>query len=239
MPNQMTSQKFAAATNNNFQTNRINNLGGDISERGNVVPIFDDVTFQEAKERVENNAVEAELFFTKDKNLLKEYYDLRAEAYRAEWGFDNFDNSETIFDKQGDIIVAVKNGVVVGGMRLMFSDSCDYLSNEVPGTQYEYIKYIRKYDNREKLIIGEISALVVRKNYRDNKVSLAMFDAIFKKAKEHGCHYVFGVTVPLVCRSDRRTLRQIGYDLEIVINYPWEKKRLYNFVTMFPVYVKL
>ena len=63
--------------------------------------------------------------------------------------------------------------------------------------------------------------------------------ALFKAAKVHGCNYAFGVTVALVCRRDRRTLRNLGYDVEIVINFPWKEKKVYNFVKMFPMYCKL
>ena len=84
------------------------------------------------------------LFFTEDEKFLKQYYFLRQEAYRLQYNWPNFDGSECDFDHWGRILVAVKDGVVIGGLRLMFSDRSKYLANEIPGTQFEYEKLIRK-----------------------------------------------------------------------------------------------
>lgn len=246
MKNRASPLISAASVNSTEETNQVND-NSENDKTSKVIPIFDPTTFQEISEKTaeKKSTDEAtqksklEVFFTKDKNLLSQYYDLRADAYQKEWGFEDFDKSENNFDRQGVIAVATRGGKVIGGMRLMFSDGCNFLSNELPGTQYDYKKFIKKYDDREGLIIAEISAIVVADGDRDSAVSTAMFDHIFKEAVAHGSHYVFGVTVPIVCRRNRRTLKQIGYDLEIVINYPWEKKRIYNFSTMFPIYVKL
>lgn len=180
-----------------------------------------------------------QVFFTEDKDLLDQYYDMRSESYRDEWGFDQFDVKDNKFDSLGKIAVAVKDGKVIGGMRLMFSDECLFLSNEVPGTQYNYKNVVSKYDKRDDLIISEISAIIVAKGNRDSTIVIALFDLLFKESKAHGCHYVCGVSVLSACRSERRSLRRINYDLEIVITFPWQRKKLYNFMKMFPIYVKI
>ena len=179
------------------------------------------------------------LFFTEDEKFLKQYYFLRQEAYRLQYNWPNFDGSECDFDHWGRILVAVKDGVVIGGLRLMFSDRSKYLANEIPGTQFEYEKLIRKYDNRENIVIAEISGMVVAKEYRDNSVMQALFAIAFEESKREKCHYVFSIALIVVCRRDRRTLRKLGYDLEIVINYPWKERKIYNYAPTFPVYVKL
>ena len=186
-----------------------------------------------------NDNSDLEVFITKDEDLLKQYYDLRHESYRGENGWSDFDGAEGYADRNGQIVVAKRDGKVVGGMRIMFSDECNYLSNEIPGTQYEYKKFIHKYDDREDLVVAEISALVVRQGYRDSNITLAMFDCLFSEAKRHKCHYVFAVAIALVCRSDRKTLRKLGYDVEIVMNFPWKEKRIYNFARMFLMYARL
>lgn len=182
---------------------------------------------------------EMEVFFTEDKELLNQYYEMRCESYRDEWGFDKFDELETSFDRSGRIVVAVKSGKVVGGMRLMLSDECDFLSNEIPGTQYIYKSVVSKYDKRENLCVGEISALVVDKGGINSAMATELFKVTFDKCVEHGCDYVCGVSVLLVCRSERRILKRLNYDLEVIINFPWKRKKLYNYVNMFPGYVKL
>ncbi len=182
--------------------------------------------------------MEEKTFFTKDPKLLEEYYHLRTNSYRDDWNFQNFEEGENRFDKWGHVVVTMRDGKVVGGMRVMFSDECQFLSNEIPGTQYSYEKFIRKYDPRENIVIGEVSGVVVHKEHRNETVTMALFDCAFKTSEKHGCHYAFGVSAATVCRSYRRTLAKIGYDLEIVMNYPWKEKKEYNFLTMFPMYVR-
>lgn len=182
---------------------------------------------------------EIEVFFTEDRKLLDEYYNLRHNAYHGENGWSEFNGFENDFDRKGKIVVAVKDSKVVGGMRLMFSDQCKFLSNETPGTQFVYRKLIEKYDTREGLIFAEISALVVAEGNRDSSFTTMMFDKLFKEAKLHGCHYVFGVAIVLVCRNDRKAIKRLGYDVEIVINFPWKRSKTYNFDRMFPMYTRL
>ncbi len=180
-----------------------------------------------------------EVFITKNSDLLNQYYDLRQTAYRDENGWIDYDGSENKFDHNGKIVVAVENKKVIGGARVTFSDESEFLPNEIPGTQYDYKKFIKKYDDRENLILSEISSLTVEKNYRDSNVTAAMVDILFKESKTHGCNYVFAVAIAVVCRSYRKTIKKIGYDVEIVMNFPWKEKKTYNFIKMFPIYTKL
>jgi hypothetical protein len=180
-----------------------------------------------------------EVFLTKDSDLLNQYYDLRQTAYRDENGLPDYDGSENKFDRGGKIAIAVENGKVIGGARATFSDQCQFLPNEIPGTQYDYRKFITKYDQRENLILSEISALAVEKSHRDSNTTAAMLDLLFKESQLHGCNYIFAVAVAAACRSYRKTVKKLGYDVEIVMNFPWKEKRAYNFIKMFPIYTKL
>jgi GNAT superfamily N-acetyltransferase len=164
---------------------------------------------------------------------------MRHDIFNVEYGWKEYDGSECKFDREGKVVIATHNGEVVGGMRIMFSDCCEYLSNEVPGTQYEYRKLIQKYDNREDLVFGEISSLFVKKDYRHSEVATSMMEKLFNKAKDHGCNYIFAVAVATVCRNDRRTAKRFGYDVEIVMQYPWLQKKVFNYVRLFPMYSKL
>jgi hypothetical protein len=180
-----------------------------------------------------------EIFCTKDPKILQQYYDLRHNSYRDDNGWRDFNGAENDFDRQGHIVIAMKNGEVISGARLMFSDECRYLSSEIPGTQFEYKKFIRKYDNRDEIIIGEISSMVVQRQHRNRSVSLALIDFMIKKIQDHNCDYMFAVAVIAACRDYRMLFNKLNYYLEIIINYPWKEKRIYNFVRTFPIYIKL
>lgn len=179
-----------------------------------------------------------EVFFSKDPKYLEQYYKLRFDAYRQENGWDEFNAMETRFDRDGKIMVVAKGDELVAGMRVMFSDSCPFMSHELPGTQYDYRKFIRKYDPREDLIVSEVASVVVRKDFRNGKVTEAMFQNFFDYAKNRGCSYVFGVSMILTSRNYRKIFSKLGYDLEIVINFPWDLRKTYgNFATL--IYTKI
>lgn len=186
----------------------------------------------------ENDSEHIDTFVTKDKKYLDQYYKLRGIAYKKEWDLDGFDQ-EFEHDKKGHIAVCVNSkDEVIGGMRLIFSNECKFLASEVPGTQYEYKKYIKKYDDRENLIISEFSAFVVAEGYRNTTITSYLLKYSIEKSIEHGCNYTFGVTNLAIARSYRITLKKIGHFLEIVINFPWQQKKIYNFMKMFPIYIK-
>ncbi len=189
---------------------------------------------------VKRNISKVKTFFTDDADLLDQYYNLRHDAYNGENGWKDFNGHENDFDRNGRIVVAVtEEGRVVGGMRLMFSNENQYLSNEIPGTEFTYQKVIGKYDKRENLVFGEISGIVIHKEYRDRSVTAKSFESLIEEALRHGCQYVCGVGVAVVCRDYRIVFKSIGQYLEIVINLPWKQKQMYNFANMFPMYVKI
>lgn len=175
-----------------------------------------------------------DIFFTEDETLLQQFYELRDEIYVNENGWKYYKGTEKKFDLSCRIIVVVSDGELVGGMRVMFSDENNFLSNELPGTQYEYRKVVR-FDNRD-LVIAEISALIVKKEFRSSETKLRMFDLALKKIKEHGCHYVFGLAMIQTCRSYRDDFAKLNYFLEIITNYPWRREDFFNFIDIFPIY---
>ncbi len=182
---------------------------------------------------------ELKVFFTEDKQLIEDYCALRHQAYNEDNGWKAFDGSKNRLDEWGRICVVIKDGEVIGGARLMLSNECQYLSSEVPGTQYEYKKYIRKYDLREDMIISEVSALAVVKKYRNRSISTKLLDLLIRESQKCGAHYIFGTAVAVTCREYRLIFNSIGYYLEIAISYPWKQYRSYDFVKSFPIFTKL
>ncbi len=178
-----------------------------------------------------------DIFFTEDETLLQQFYELRDEIYVNENGWKYYKGTEKKFDLSCRIIVVVSDGEVVGGMRVMFSDENNFLSNELPGTQYEYRKVVR-FDNRD-LVIAEFSTVVIEREFRSSSVTIELFNLATKAANEHSCHYIFGLSMMTNCRSYKSDATALEYDLEIIINYPWRREDFFNFLDLFPVYVRL
>ena len=59
-----------------------------------------------------------EFRITREANVLNQYYQLREECFRAELGLADFDGSEEEQDRRSHIMVALKDGRVVGGVRI-------------------------------------------------------------------------------------------------------------------------
>ena len=61
---------------------------------------------------------DVEIFFTTDQKLLNQYYLLREKIYREDLEFNNYDGSETEYDRNGFVIIATCKDQVIGGIRI-------------------------------------------------------------------------------------------------------------------------
>ena len=59
-----------------------------------------------------------EFKLTRDPGLLQQYYTLREQCFRKELGLPNFDGSEEVHDRQGQILLAVQDGRCIAGVRI-------------------------------------------------------------------------------------------------------------------------
>lgn len=59
-----------------------------------------------------------EFRITREAQLLEQYYELRESCFRSELGLANFDGSEDEQDRSSQIMVALKEGRCVGGVRI-------------------------------------------------------------------------------------------------------------------------
>lgn len=194
-----------------------------------------------ANEMINNNILpqqkhaDAEAFFTTDKNLLDQYYNLRHEAYREENGWANYSGMENEYDRKGKVFVAVADGKVVGGVRLLTSKLIDYSANEEPNSEFVYKNIFKKLGYDENSSWAEIAALVVAKEYRNRVITTKLFQIATEEAVREECDYMIGVAVSAVCRDDRLLFRSLGYEPTILLNFPWIKREIYNNVKMFPI----
>lgn len=207
--------------------------------------VYDD--YNQDPDLVQENKFGLKTFFTRDKKFINQYYALRDEIYKFENGWAEYDGSEKEFDRVGRLMVVVKDDHVVGGSRLMFSDECPYLSNEHPGTVFQYKKVLERYENRceevannlSNMVISEISAVASNKEGRNSEIVESIFMLSAQASKERSCYCVCGVAQVALCRFYRMVWHKLKYELEIVMTNPWDKKKTYNYSQMFPIYVKV
>jgi len=178
-------------------------------------------------------------FFTKDQQYLNQYYQLRHESYRNDNGWGDFDEIENEFDKNSHIAVACDNDKVIGGIRLMLENECNYFSNEVPDSKYTYRKYLEfKNETTPENTIAEISSLIINKPYRKNAISLKLGNFAGDFAKSNGIKYVFSIGTELHCRIHKLAYERSNYKAILDMTYPWKKEQKYSNVEMFLIYCK-
>ena len=222
--NDATKSRFAVS---NY---KLDYLGNDF--------VYDD--YNQNPDSVKENRFGYKVLFTRDADLLEDYYTIRMNAYQNRLGFEKFNKLETDYDKEGRIIIVTKSGKVIGGMRLMFTGECKYFSAEYPGTQFQYEKVTQRYhDERHDLKNVEASGVAAVESGRDFTVLESMFELMFQNAQSRECNYIFGIALISACRLYRLVFERLGFYLDIILSYPWEKKEAFNFLPTFPIYVKL
>ncbi len=234
--NQNDAEKIndlAVADNAGIKGYKIDYLGNDF--------VYDD--YNQNPDLVQEDKHGYKVFFTRDESLISDFAAIRVSAYLEE--FDEkadgaaFEKLQDDFDRKGRIIVVTRNHRLVGGMRLMFSDECSYLSNEYPGTQFEYKQVLKRYAMPSDVKILEVASVIVRKGERDFSATESMFDLVVSVARSRSCSYIFGTTLVVACRLYRLIFDRLGLYLEIVLSHPWERKEAFGFAKMFPIYVKI
>ena len=68
--------------------------------------------------RKRGSVLSIEFKVSHEPDLLRQYYSLRERCFRQELGLPDFDGSEEQQDRQGIILLALKNGHCVGGARI-------------------------------------------------------------------------------------------------------------------------
>ncbi len=178
------------------------------------------------------------VFITTDPELLKQYYQMRHEVYCVENGWENYHSAENELDHKGKIVVAVKEGRVIGGMRLLTSRWVEYFPNEIPETEFTYRNFLKKFELNTDAVISEISAFFVEKSHRDSTTSTMMLEHAFEEAKLQNCTYNIGISTPLLNRSHRKDIKRLGYKVEIY-SYPWKPQKSQNYVASCPIVIFL
>jgi len=203
----------------------------------NVIPIFDSEALKEAEKRIINRQSKEQIkaFITADKELLQQYYNLRHQVYCVENGWKDFNSAENELDHKGKIIVAVRDGKVIGGMRLLNSSQVDCFPNEEAGTEFMFRTFLKNVGLDCEAKISEVSAFFVEKESRDSTVSTMLFDVAFREAEQQKCLYTIGISTVALCRSHRKDINRLGYDVKIFSNYPWIPKKEYNYKKSCPI----
>ena len=152
--------------------------------------------------------------FSKQEDLLKQYYKLREECFRNELGLDAFDGTEDKYDKNGKILIVRDGQTCVGGVRItgcfLFGESLMPL--EQKGLDISQIL------PRLSLSLApycQWERLVLRPEYRGMDMLRGVCKALIRGCASLGYHYAFNVTGIKRARLYKRIHSSLGFDYEI------------------------
>lgn len=188
-----------------------------------------------------NHHPEPTVMFTTDKKYLDQYYALRHVICKDENGWESYNGSENECDKIGKLVLLFDDKLQVkGGARLMISGDRKYLYSEIPDSDYTYNNVFNKIGlELEGCNYSEISSFVVDKTYRDRRGTEKMLQLMIEESLKNNCKYIVGISSIVRCRNYRIAFKKLGYDLEIVKDFLWTKRDIYNNVETFLMAVRI
>lgn len=175
---------------------------------------------------------ETRIVIARNPESLKQYYDLREKLYRKKLGFTDYNGQENVFDKTGNVILAIYNEKVIAGARLDFSDCHPkgLMYNDNPEDNgFTYKDIIKKFDPdfREGDIYAEICGLVV-----DGRVAADFFPRFFEILVNHSknmdSRYVVGVSYPKLCTGLANIFRSFGYNAMVLDDIEFKIKNTHG-----------
>jgi hypothetical protein len=234
------SQWFISNTSN---SNYVNGVDKWFFDKNKFTKSLDNIDF--ANENVKlnfviqkpakNDLINLEVLCTDDSEVLQSYYKLRGSEYRNYWGFQDYSDEESDFDRKGEIVIVMYNKKVIGGGRFMFP-SVGTLSNEHPEENFTYkniakVAGIQLSDNN----YVELSGLVLHSDFRDGKTIALVYKILIEILRKRGIKYMFGVTGIIPSRSYRIIFSTIGIYSKIIKSIMAPLSPQYNNLEMFPM----
>jgi hypothetical protein len=187
------------------------------------------------KQRPDISKVQIQL--SKDPELLKQYYDLREDIYKNDSGYKNYSGSENSFDKNGQIFLAIEDGVVVAGARLVVSNNVAKLPHENLEAGFTYQTICSNFNiDLNGTIYSEISALIIKKGFRNDLLKL-LFKSIVQFCRETNIKYIFGVANMKCNRDYKIVFSKIGVKSFIADKIIAPRKPEFNNIDSYPIII--
>ena len=172
---------------------------------------------------------------SKDPELLQQYYDLRQASYKAKWGFANYNGQENEWDRNGKIFLAIFDGKVIAGARLLVSSDVPYLTFEDPAQHFTYSEICKNIAiDLSEALYGEISAFAVDRNFSGQILDNIYFRAI-DYCRANNIKYILGVAALKTNRNSHLSLNRIGVKSFILDKIAAPKKPEFNNIDCCPM----
>jgi len=173
------------------------------------------------------------IVFTKDKNLIQQFLELRNNIMFNELNIKSLETSSLLDDEAEFLLVLNNNQKVIAGCKFLYSQitegkSSSILSQEVANTDFLYEKFLPTIDLRKNLQISELSNLVIDNNYRlYSKIILQNLFAKFIKELQNKVNYCFWATEIVRSRFYKKIFSSLNVKTYISMQYLWFESNKY------------
>ncbi len=168
--------------------------------------------------------------YTRNPDLLEQYFRLREDCYRKDWNLAVFSGAEDEHDQQGHILIVRQGDKVIGGGRVVFRYNFSPLKLPMETDSFLLHQQVPEMGKGEKLI-GEIGRIAVLPEYRGYKLTNIVF-YLLAKSQLCGCHYL--TTVAPVEQAVRYTkiADKFGMKISTMESIPVAAHPYYNNIEM-------
>jgi hypothetical protein len=161
--------------------------------------------------------------FTRNKELLQQYYMLREQIYVQDFNLSDFSEHIDDYDEKEytSILVVCDKGKVIGGVRVIFREQFSDTLLPIESEKFLLKNVLPKLALEDKSYT-EINRLVLLREYRNGVVSQQILSMLVAKSKLLGANYFFAISPLVQARSYRKLYNQIGVDFKIMdeVNVP-------------------
>ena len=146
--------------------------------------------------------------FTKEKDLLAQYYQIREQEFKLVYGVNYYNGEETDFDRKGEILIARKENQCVGGLRLFVpQNSTEKLPLEINNfCLKEYFPELKK-----EIVYGQTSFLTLLPEFRGGFVTNKLFYHLREKVINLKIDIIFSIAPISNARLYRQHALKMGF----------------------------
>lgn len=165
---------------------------------------------------------------TRDPELISVYTDIRERAYREKLGLKEFDGRLDRYDSTSNIVLAVKNNEIIGGLRLTIHDSV--INTILPSEEDGFIfRELLPELDLDKNSYAECSRMAFKEGYRNGRYSASLYGKSFEVCRLYKVKYYFFIAPAEHIRCYTSVVKR-NFNLDIItrsdIKVP--EKRVYK-----------
>ena len=151
--------------------------------------------------------------FTNDPDALQQYYWLRGQLYKSQWGLKHYRGQEDKYDNISHILLAKQGLQCIGGARLTLSTPHQPQILPMENENFLLQQLFAELDMHETTY-GECSHVMVLEDFSEDIVFAEILRQLTRKAISQGVDYVFNVLPVPLARSYRQTMKLLGIDIK-------------------------